>query len=320
MKKVFLTRKIPKDPLEELQKICDLEFNKLDRNLTQDEIIKQAKDCDVLFCLLSDKIDKRVIDALPNLKGIVNYAVGYNNIDIEYATEKNIAVTNTPGVLTETTADLAWALIFSIARRVVEADKFTRSGKFVGWAPELLLGGDIFGKTLGIIGAGRIGKAVARRASGFGMKVLYTSRSSKISQENCERVELDFLLENSDFVSLHVPLTNETKHLITKHEFEIMKPTAYLINTARGAVVKESDLLEALRTKQIAGAGLDVYEKEPRLIEGLTELSNVVLLPHVGSGTLETRSAMGFICVRNIKAILDGELPPDLVNKDLKAD
>ena len=320
MKKVFLTRKIPKDPLEELQKICDLEFNKLDRNLTQDEIIKQAKDCDVLFCLLSDKIDKRVIDALPNLKGIVNYAVGYNNIDIEYATEKNIAVTNTPGVLTETTADLAWALIFSIARRVVEADKFTRSGKFVGWAPELLLGGDIFGKTLGIIGAGRIGKAVAKRASGFGMKVLYTSRSSKISQENCERVELDFLLENSDFVSLHVPLTNETKHLITKREFEIMKPTAYLINTARGAVVKESDLLEALRTKQIAGAGLDVYEKEPRLIEGLTELSNVVLLPHVGSGTLETRSAMGFICVRNIKAILDGELPPDLVNKDLKAD
>ncbi len=320
MKKVFLTRKIPKDPLEELQKICDLEFNKLDRNLTQDEIIKQAKDCDVLFCLLSDKIDKRVIDALPNLKGIVNYAVGYNNIDIEYATEKNIAVTNTPGVLTETTADLAWALIFSIARRVVEADKFTRSGKFVGWAPELLLGGDIFGKILGIIGAGRIGKAVAKRASGFGMKVLYTSRSSKISQENCERVELDFLLENSDFVSLHVPLTNETKHLITKHEFEIMKPTAYLINTARGAVVKESDLLEALRTKQIAGAGLDVYEKEPRLIEGLTELSNVVLLPHVGSGTLETRSAMGFICVRNIQAILDGELPPDLVNKDLKAD
>ena len=320
MKKVFLTRKIPKDPLEELQKICDLEFNKLDRNLTQDEIIKQAKDCDVLFCLLSDKIDKRVIDALPNLKGIVNYAVGYNNIDIEYATEKNIAVTNTPGVLTETTADLAWALIFSIARRVVEADKFTRSGKFVGWAPELLLGGDIFGKTLGIIGAGRIGKAVAKRASGFGMKVLYTSRSSKISQENCERVELDFLLENSDFVSLHVPLTNETKHLITKREFEIMKPTAYLINTARGAVVKESDLLEALRTKQIAGAGLDVYEKEPRLIEGLTELSNVVLLPHVGSGTLETRSAMGFICVRNIQAILDGELPPDLVNKDLKAD
>ena len=320
MKKVFLTRKIPKDPLEELQKICDLEFNKLDRNLTQDEIIKQAKDCDVLFCLLSDKIDKRVIDALPNLKGIVNYAVGYNNIDIEYATEKNIAVTNTPGVLTETTADLAWALIFSIARRVVEADKFTRSGKFVGWAPELLLGGDIFGKTLGIIGAGRIGKAVAKRASGFGMKVLYTSRSSKISQENCERVELDFLLENSDFVSLHVPLTNETKHLITKREFEIMKPTAYLINTARGAVVKESDLLEALRTNQIAGAGLDVYEKEPRLIEGLTELSNVVLLPHVGSGTLETRSAMGFICVRNIQAILDGELPPDLVNKDLKAD
>ncbi len=320
MKKVFLTRKIPKDPLEELQKICDLEFNKLDRNLTQDEIIKQAKDCDVLFCLLSDKIDKRVIDALPNLKGIVNYAVGYNNIDIEYATEKNIAVTNTPGVLTETTADLAWALIFSIARRVVEADKFTRSGKFVGWAPELLLGGDIFGKTLGIIGAGRIGKAVAKRASGFGMKVIYTSRSSKISQENCERVELDFLLENSDFVSLHVPLTNETKHLITKREFEIMKPTAYLINTARGAVVKESDLLDALRTKQIAGAGLDVYEKEPRLIEGLTELSNVVLLPHVGSGTLETRSAMGFICVRNIQAILDGELPPDLVNKDLKAD
>jgi len=318
MKKVFLTRKIPQEPLQELQKICDLEFNTLDRNLTQDEIIRQAKDCEVLFCLLSDKIDKRVIDALPKLKGIVNYAVGYNNIDIEYATIKNIAVTNTPGVLTETTADLAWALIFAIARRVPEADKFTRSGKFVGWAPELLLGGDIYGKTLGIVGAGRIGKAVAKRASGFGMKILYTSRSSRMSEVNSERVELDFLLENSDFISLHVPLTNETRHLIAKREFELMKSTAYLINTARGAVINEFDLLNALRTKQIAGAGLDVYEAEPKLIEGLTELSNVVLLPHVGSGTLETRSAMGFICLKNIQAILDGKLPPNLVNIGIK--
>jgi len=318
MRKVFLTRKIPQTPLHELQKICDLKYNDLDRNLTQEEIIEQAEDCKILFCLLGDKIDQRVIDALPKLQGIVNYAVGYNNIDIAYATQRGIAVTNTPGVLTETTADLAWALIFSVARRVVEADQLTRSGNFKGWAPELLLGGDIHGKTLGIVGAGRIGKAVAKRAVGFNMKLLYTSRNSQMDLPNSEKVELDYLLQNADFISLHVPLTEQTRHLIAAREFEMMKSSTFLINTARGAVVKEADLLAALQNKQIAGAGLDVYEEEPRLISGLNKLSNVVLLPHVGSGTLETRDEMGMICINNIKAILAGELPPDLVNTDVK--
>ena len=315
MKKVFLTRKIPSAVLTKLNKICELTVNPNNRVMTKNEIVESAKDCDVLFCLLNDKIDREIIDNLPNLKGIVNYAVGYNNIDIAYATSKNIAVTNTPDVLTETTADLAWALIFSVARRVVEADKFTREEKFDGWAPELFLGGDIYGKTLGIIGAGRIGTAVAKRAVGFGMKIIYTSRNSVMQNViNSQKVDLETVLKESDFISLHVPLTPETQHLITKREFELMKPTAYLINTARGAVVNETDLVEALKNKKIAGAGLDVYENEPKLMAGLSVLNNVVLLPHIGSGSLETRENMGFICVNNIKSILQGEIPPQAVN------
>ncbi len=315
MKKVFLTRKIPQVALDELNNICDLSFNNEDRVMAKRELIVAAKDCEVLFCLLNDTIDKEVIDNLPNLKGIVNYAVGYNNIDVEYATSKNIAVTNTPGVLTETTADLAWALIFSVARRVVEADTFTRAGKFVGWAPELFLGGDIYGKTLGIIGSGRIGTAVAKRSVGFGMKVLYVSRTSVMENvPGATKVNLETLLKESDFISLHVPLLPSTKHLICAEQFNMMKPTAYLINTSRGAVVNEEDLVKALQNQTIAGAGLDVYENEPKLAEDLAKQDNVVLLPHIGSGSLETRTLMGFICINNIKAILKGEKPPQVVN------
>jgi len=248
------------------------------------------------------------------LQGIVNYAVGYNNIDLEYAAQRQIAVTNTPGVLTETTADLAWALIFGVARRVVEADKFTRAGKFRGWAPELILGNDIHGKVLGIVGAGRIGAAVARRAVGFGMKILYTSRSSVLDLPNAQKVELDYLLKNADFVSLHLPLTSETQHLLGAAELQLMKSSAYLINTARGPIVDEAELVDALQNNIIAGAGLDVYEQEPKLQPGLAELDNVILLPHLGSGTLQTRTNMGLICLENIKAIIAGEEPPQKVN------
>lgn len=316
--KVFLTRKIVVSVIDKLHDLCDLSVNPYDRNLDKSEIIEMSKDCEIIFCVLSDKFDQELIDALPKLKGIVNYAVGYNNIDIAYATSKNIAVTNTPGVLTNATADLTWALIFAASRRVVESDKFTRAGKFVGWEPELLLGGEVSGKTLGIVGAGRIGKAVAERAVGFGMKILYTSRTTKLDLPNSQKVELDYLLKNSDFISLHLPLTDATKHLITKNEFALMKPTAYLINTARGAVVNEQDLIDALKNKQIAGAGLDVYEFEPCLVDGLIELDNVTLLPHLGSATLETRTEMGLICLNNIKSIIKGERPAQLVNVDLK--
>jgi glyoxylate reductase len=247
------------------------------------------------------------------LRGIVNYAVGYNNIDLKFAAERSIAVTNTPGVLTETTADLAWALIFGVARRVVEADRFTRAGNFRGWAPELILGGDIYNKTLGIVGAGRIGSAVAKRAVGFGMKILYTSRNSVLDLPNSQKVELDYLLKNADFISLHLPLTAQTKHMITAKELKMMKPSAYLINTARGPIVDEAALVEALQQKNIAGAGLDVYEQEPQLQPGLAKLDNVILLPHLGSGTLQTRINMGMICLKNIKAIIAGEEPPQKI-------
>ncbi len=315
---IFLTRRLPDEVMMKLKKRCLLFWNKQDRQLTKAEIIRGAKKKIAMITMLSDPIDADVIDNCSTLKVIANYAVGYNNIDLAAAKKQGVVVTNTPGVLTETTADLTWALIMAVSRRVVEGDQLVRSGKWTGWAPTQLLGTDVFGKTLGIIGMGRIGQAVARRAKGFGMKVIYHSWhpvKPEIEQTlKAAHLPLDELLIRSDFVSLHVPLATETYHLIGKKQLAKMKKTAYLINTARGAVVDEAALVAALKKGGIAGAGLDVFEAEPKVHRGLVQLKNVVLLPHLGSASRETRIKMGEMVIENIFAVLEGRKAPAQVN------
>lgn len=318
--KVLVTRKLPDDAMRLLYETCEVELNLYDRVMTEDELVEGLSDKQGLLCLLTDTINATIMDAAKDLKVISNYAVGFNNIDVKAATERRILVTNTPGVLTETTADLAWALLMAAARRVVEADGFMRRGEYKGWGPMLFLGGDVFGKTLGLIGMGRIGCAIARRAIGFNMRVLYydVNRLSEDEEKalNLEYTDVDEVLRKSDFVSLHVPLLPSTKHLIGARELSLMKPTSYLINTSRGPVVDEKALVEALRSDQIAGAGLDVYENEPEMAPGLAELENAVLLPHIASASVDTRTKMGTMAARNLIAGLAGELPPNCVNSE----
>lgn len=313
---VYVTRLLPQPAMDKLQAYFTVTVNPENRVLSSDEITRNISGKDALLCLLTDTIDKRVIEASTQLKVISNYAVGFNNIDITAATRKGIPVCNTPGILTDTTADLTWALIFSLARRIVEADACTRAGKFKGWGPLDFLGTDIYGKTLGILGMGRIGQAVAKRAQGFDMKILYTAHTDK-NIPNATFVSLPTLLESSDFVSIHTPLSEETHHLIGARELSLMKKSAYLINTSRGAVIDESALLYALQNNLIAGAGLDVYEYEPKLTPGLTELQNTILLPHIGSATTETRTAMGLMAAENAIAILKGEEPHSIANPEV---
>lgn len=316
--RAFVSQPIPSAGLDLLRREgVDFDLNRDERILTKGELISRLQGKEWLLCLLTDRIDADVIAAAARLKGIANCAAGYDNIDVGAATEKGVLVSNTPGVLTETTADLAWALILAVARRIPEADRFTRAGLFEGWGINLMLGADVHGKTLGIVGAGRIGTAVALRARGFGMKVLYCSPKPNAAIERelgAARVDLESLLRESDFVSLHVPLTPETRRLIGERELSLMKPGAFLINTSRGAAVDEAALARALREKRIAGAGLDVYEEEPRLCEGLSDLGNVVLLPHVGSASFETRSRMAEMAALNLIAMARGERPPNCVN------
>lgn len=311
--KVFITRKIPSAGIELLhEKGYDVDVHVKDSPPDEKIFINKLKHIDALIPLLSDKIDKRLIDQAPNLKVIANYAAGYNNIDVKYARSKKIEVTNTPDVLTSATADLTWALILSISKRVVEGDRFMREEKFKGWAPLLMLGGDVTGKTLGIIGAGRIGRAVARRAKGFDMTVLYAS-SERIAafedETDSSMVDLEKLLSSSDYISIHCPLTEDTHHLINAGNINQLKQGAYLINTARGPVVEEKALAEALVNGRLSGAGLDVYEFEPQVTKELLALKNVVLLPHVGSATLETRGEMARIAARNVIAVLEHGKP-----------
>src|SRR3989339_403764 len=319
--KVYVTRQIPEEGINLLKKFCRMvEVNPHDSPLTYDELLMQVKGRDAILTMLSDRIDERLMSEAKSLKVIANYAVGYDNIDIKAATAKGIVVTNTPGVLTDSTADMAWALLFSIARRIVEGDKVTRVGKFVGWAPMFLLGRDVVGKTLGIIGAGRIGTAMAMRSRGWCMKVLYTTQSNRnaVLEEmlGAKRVDLETLLKESDFISIHTPLSEKTRHLIGAKELSLMKKTAYLINTARGSVIDEAALVNALKNKQIAGAGLDVYEEEPKLKPGLAELDNVVLAPHLGSATVESRTKMAVMAAENIVAVLNKQKPKNCVNPE----
>lgn len=318
--KIFVTRKIPEEGLKLLKKEHEVFVNSLNRNLKKEEIIKGLKGKDGLLCLLSDKIDVEVINSEPRLKVIANYAVGTDNIDIEAATERNIFVSNTPDVLTDATAEMAWALLFAVARRIVEGDKFTRAGKFKGWDPLLMLGQDVSGKTLGVIGAGRIGTAFALKSKGFNMKVLYFNRSRNelIEKElNAKKVELDELLKESDFISLHVPLNPSTYHLISEEKLKLMKKSAILINTSRGAVVDEKALIKALKEKWIFGAGLDVYENEPVIPKELKKLDNIVLQPHSASATFSSRVGMAILAAKNMLAGLRGEIPPNCVNPEV---
>jgi len=317
MARIFFTRRLPEDGMKLLES-HEMEVYEGDAPPSKEEIIDGVRGKDVLICLLTDKIDAEVMDASPRLKIIANYAVGVDNIDIEEATRRGIVVTNTPGVLTETVADLTWALMLAIARRIVEGDEFTRAGKFKGWAPLLMLGGDIHGKTLGIIGAGRIGQAVARRARGFDMKVLYYSRERKEEMEKmgAKYVDIHTLLRESDFVSLHVPLTPETYHMIGEEELKMMKSSAYLINTARGKCIDERVLVRALKEGWIRGAALDVFENEPEITPELKELKNVVITPHIGSASYETRSRMAVMVAENVLAALEGKMPPNCLNPE----
>jgi len=317
-RRVYVSRPIPEPGLDMLRASCDMEVKPTDEMVPREELLAKVKGRDALLCLLTEDIDEEVIKAGTELKIIANYAVGYNNIDVECATKHGIWVSNTPGVLTDTTADMAWALMFAIARRIPEAERFVRAGKYKGWSATMLLGGDVYGKTLGIIGAGRIGTAVAMRTTGFNMRVLYSDMYPNEELEKkvgAKKIEMETLLKESDFVSVHVPLMPETKRLINKQTLGMMKPTAYLINNSRGPVVDEAALVEALRNKVIAGAAIDVFEKEPEVHPGLMELENVVMTPHTASGSVETRTKMATIAAGNVLAVFDGKTPPNAVNK-----
>lgn len=319
--KVFLTRELPPEAMERLRRETQLEMNPEDRVLTKEELIKGIKGKDAVLCLLTDQIDEEVLKANPDLKIVANYAVGFDNIDVETATAMGIPVSNTPGVLTDTTADLAFALILGVGRRIAEADKFVRTGKWAGWGPLQFLGADIHGATLGIIGLGRIGKAVAKRARGFGMDIKYWNRTLLSEEEELhaglQYLPLEELLQVSDFVSINIAYNSKTIHLIGEKELQLMKDTAILVNTSRGPIVDEKALVQALKAGQIGGAGLDVYEKEPQIEPELLEMDNVVVLPHLGSATIATRTKMAMIAIDNLMAVIHGEQAPNLINEEV---
>ena len=314
---VYITRRIPQIGIDILAEEFDVEVQPEDRPLEREEFLTNIRGKDGVLCLITDRIDAEVFDRAPEVKGYANFAVGYDNIDVAEATKRGVPVSNTPDVLTDATAEMAWALIFAIARRIPESDRLVRSGEWKGWGPLQLIGGDITGKTLGIVGAGRIGTAMAMKSRGFGMSVLYCDDfvNTRLEEElGAERVFFDNLLDRADFVSLHVPLGPATSGLFGLEEFNKMKSTAYLINTARGPIVREKDLVRALEEGLIAGAGIDVYEKEPFVETGLLELWNVVLTPHTASATVSARSGMAEKAALNLRAMLRGERPRDCLN------
>jgi glyoxylate reductase len=309
------------EPRRRLTEHFDVEYWTESRRPSRPEVLQRVEGKDALVCLLTEKVDRELLDAAgPNLRIVANVAVGYDNIDLPVCTERKIAVSNTPGVLDETTADFTWTLLLAVARRLVEGDRLARSGEWLQWNFDLLCGTDVWGKTLGIIGLGRIGRAVARRASGFGMRVMYHSTSrapAEVEKElHAEYGTQEQVLQQADFVSLHVPLTQKTRGLIGRDELARMKRTAFLINTARGAVVQEAALVQALDDGAIAGAALDVFEREPLISDGLRR-DNVVLAPHLGSASIETRTKMAMIAVDNAIAFFAGQRPRTILNPEV---
>jgi glyoxylate reductase len=320
---ILISRSLPAEAVTRARAKAEVDVNEADSPLPRNELIRRLQGRQGLVCMISEAIDEELLAACPDLKVASNVAVGFNNIDVAAATKRGVVVTNTPDVLTETTADFAWTLLMAIARRMVEADRYVRDGKFDQWKNMLLLGGDIHGKTLGIVGFGRIGRAMARRAQGFGMRVLYqdavAADSAKERDLRASRTDIASLLRESDFVTLHTPLLPETRHLINAQSLKTMKKTAYLINASRGPVVDEAALAQALKEGWIAGAGIDVFEDEPKVHPGLMGLPNVVLAPHIGSASWETRLQMANLAVDNCLAVLEGRTPPTPVNAEALA-
>jgi lactate dehydrogenase-like 2-hydroxyacid dehydrogenase len=318
--KVFVARPLPTSAIELIASRCDVQVHSEDAPLTPQELANACREVEGLLAV-GTRVNKEVLDQAPKLRVVTNCAVGYDNIDVATCTSRRIVVTNTPGVLTETTADLAFALLMAVARRVVEGDRLIRDGRWPTWQWGLLWGAEVSGKTLGLYGFGQIGQAVARRGRGFSMQILYHARhrvSEAMERELGARyVDCETLLRASDFLSLHVPLRADTQHLIGAAELALMKPTAILINTARGKVVDEEALVQALQGGRLAGAGLDVFEHEPRVHPALLEMRNVVLTPHIASATAETRLKMAMLAAENLLAALDGRRPPNLVNPEV---
>ncbi len=319
--KALATRPLFPAAREILDRNFDVEYWPVQDKIPRAELLQRVAEKDALLCLLTEKIDSELLVAAPKLRIVSTVSVGYDHIDVPACTRRNVMVTNTPGVLDETTADLAWALLMAVARRVVEGDAWIRSGTWPGWELDQLLGGDVYGKTLGVVGFGRIGRGVARRALGFQMRVLYFNRTRVAEQTekelHAEFVGLDRLLRESDFVTLHVPLSAETRHLISADAFEKMKRTAYLINTARGPVVDEAALARALEEKKLAGAALDVYESEPKVYPALLSRRDVILVPHIGSASVETRTKMAVMAATNAAEFFAGRRPPNALNADV---
>ena len=318
---VYVTRALPSRALSLLTEKFDVEVWPEYAPPPKEVLKEKAEDAEALITMLTDKLDRDIFDVASKLKIVAQVAVGFDNINLQEATKRGIYVTNTPDVLTEATADFAWTLLMAVARRVVEADRYVRSGQWtVAWHPNMMTGRDVNGATIGIVGAGRIGQAMVQRARGFNMKILYYNPSPRpeLDATGAIRVELDDLLRQSDFVSLHVPLTKQTTHLINDEKLRLMKASAYLINTSRGPVIDEKALYEALKAGKIAGAGLDVFEQEPTPKNNqLLKLDNVVVASHISSASIETRAKMAELAAQNLLAFFTGKKPPSLVNLEV---
>ncbi|MGH7384749.1 MAG: 2-hydroxyacid dehydrogenase [Candidatus Rokuibacteriota bacterium] len=318
---ILISRQLPEPAVRLARSRAEVDAYAEDAPMPRPALLERLAGKQGLICVISEVIDEALLAARPDLRVVSNVAVGYNNVDVAACTRRGVVVTNTPDVLTDTTADFAWTLLMATARRLVEADRYTREGRFQQWEYMLLLGGDIHGKTLGVVGFGRIGRAMARRALGFGMRVLYqdavAADPATERELNATRVDLATLLRDADFVTLHTPLSPETRHLINADSLRTMKKTAYLINAARGPVVDEAALVQALTEGRIAGAGLDVFEEEPKVHPGLLGLPTVVLAPHIASASHETRLKMATLAVENCLAVLEGKTPPTPVNPEV---
>jgi glyoxylate reductase len=318
--KILSTRELFPAARDILDKHFEVDYGKPGQQISRSELLKRVADKEGLVCLLTEKVDEELLDAAPKLRIAATVSVGFDHIDVAACTKHKVIATNTPGVLDDTTADFAWTLLMAIARRLIEGDEKMRSGNWPGWDFDQLLGGDVWGKTLGIIGFGRIGRGVARRAQGFQMRVLYSDAvraPADVEKElRAEFVDRDRLFRESDFISLHVPLLPDTRHLISKENLDKMKPTAYLINTARGPVVDEAALAEALERKKIAGAALDVFEAEPKASPALLGRKDVILTPHIASASVETRTKMAVMAANSLVACFEGKRPPNALNAD----